>query len=298
LLLLPPRREKSSHFFRVAAVTAKHDGDDGGGGGDGDENLDENPFSPPNHYACALRTSSSRVALVICASINLFPPFFPGWERLHVISVGADGYPKSDSFDASTDLGPPVGATPPPRMTASATTAVCTSAGASASHRLAEECAAEEETRVVLRAKRPPPRPKSEVFLDRRDRDGRRTKRYSAFGVSFSSVPFFLVREYYEDDAESRRGVKNDGWECFRLVFEENSERAHARTHALSVPSVSSPPSICLTRLEEKAQSAKRERLLVSRSVKFLHGDVPRADLGRASQRLAGVLAEGGHQFS
>lgn len=39
-----------------------------------------------------------------------------------------------------------------------------------------------EETRVILRPKKPP-RPKSEVFLNK-EQQARRTKRYSAFGVS------------------------------------------------------------------------------------------------------------------
>lgn len=39
-----------------------------------------------------------------------------------------------------------------------------------------------EETRVILRPKKPP-RPKSEVFLSK-DQSQRRTKRFSAFGVS------------------------------------------------------------------------------------------------------------------
>lgn len=39
-----------------------------------------------------------------------------------------------------------------------------------------------EETCVILRPKKPP-RPKSEVFLNK-DQQTRRTKRYSAFGVS------------------------------------------------------------------------------------------------------------------
>ena len=40
-----------------------------------------------------------------------------------------------------------------------------------------------EETRVILRPKKPS-RPKSEVFL-MKDQNQRRTKRYSAFGVSY-----------------------------------------------------------------------------------------------------------------
>ena len=49
-----------------------------------------------------------------------------------------------------------------------------------------------EEVRVILRPKRPP-RPKSEVFLDQASK--RRSKRYSAFGVS-----------YVHCDAGSKRG--------------------------------------------------------------------------------------------
>lgn len=40
-----------------------------------------------------------------------------------------------------------------------------------------------EETRVILRPKKPP-RPKSEVFLNKDQQQTRRTKRFSAFGVS------------------------------------------------------------------------------------------------------------------
>lgn len=40
-----------------------------------------------------------------------------------------------------------------------------------------------EETRVIMRPKKPP-RPKSEVFLNKHDRDNPRRKRFSAFGVS------------------------------------------------------------------------------------------------------------------
>lgn len=40
-----------------------------------------------------------------------------------------------------------------------------------------------EETRVIMRPKKPP-RPKSEVFINKHDRDNPRRKRFSAFGVS------------------------------------------------------------------------------------------------------------------
>lgn len=42
---------------------------------------------------------------------------------------------------------------------------------------------AREDARVVMRPKRPP-RPKSEAFLGPHDHSNRRTKRFSAFGVS------------------------------------------------------------------------------------------------------------------
>lgn len=42
---------------------------------------------------------------------------------------------------------------------------------------------AREDARVVMRPKRPP-RPKSEAFLGPHDHNNRRTKRFSAFGVS------------------------------------------------------------------------------------------------------------------
>jgi hypothetical protein len=43
-----------------------------------------------------------------------------------------------------------------------------------------------EETRVIMRPKKPP-RPKSEVFINKHDRDNPRRKRFSAFGVSVIS---------------------------------------------------------------------------------------------------------------
>lgn len=43
-----------------------------------------------------------------------------------------------------------------------------------------------EETRVIMRPKKPP-RPKSEVFLNKQDLHPRR-KRFSAFGVSFQQM--------------------------------------------------------------------------------------------------------------
>ena len=46
-----------------------------------------------------------------------------------------------------------------------------------------------QEVKVILRPKKPP-RPQSEVFLDQVDK--RRTKRYSAFGVS---PRFLIIRE-------------------------------------------------------------------------------------------------------
>ena len=58
-----------------------------------------------------------------------------------------------------------------------------------------------EEARVILRPKKPP-RPKSEVFLNKEQQ--RRTKRYSAFGVSPSASPqrpggilLFTIRELF-----------------------------------------------------------------------------------------------------
>lgn len=51
-----------------------------------------------------------------------------------------------------------------------------------------------EETRVILRPKKPP-RPKSEVFLSK-DQSQRRTKRYSAFGVSSFMCEWIFVKPY------------------------------------------------------------------------------------------------------
>lgn len=49
-----------------------------------------------------------------------------------------------------------------------------------------------EEARVILRPKKPP-RPKSEVLLNQGS-DHRRTKRYSAFGVSLIFVLSYLLK--------------------------------------------------------------------------------------------------------
>ena len=56
-----------------------------------------------------------------------------------------------------------------------------------------------EEARVILRPKKPP-RPKSEVFLNKEQQ--RRTKRYSAFGVSAperGGILLFTIRELFAD---------------------------------------------------------------------------------------------------
>lgn len=45
----------------------------------------------------------------------------------------------------------------------------------------------QEEPQVILRQNKRPPRPKSEVFLSK---EHRRSKRYSAFGVSKSKIVF------------------------------------------------------------------------------------------------------------
>ncbi len=81
------------------------------------------------------------------------------------------------------------GETPPPKMTTSATSATCAASAvtrgfstSSDSKLLEDEIG--EEVRVIMRPRKPPPRPKSEVFLDSRA-NKRKSKRYSAFGVSF-----------------------------------------------------------------------------------------------------------------
>ncbi len=78
------------------------------------------------------------------------------------------------------------GETPPPKMTTSATAAAAVGRGFSTSSdsKLLEDEIGE-EVRVILRPRRPP-RPKSEVFLDAAQK--RRSKRYSAFGVSHAFV--------------------------------------------------------------------------------------------------------------
>ena len=50
-----------------------------------------------------------------------------------------------------------------------------------------------QEVKVILRPKRPP-RPQSEVFLDKVD-GTRRSKRYSAFGVRFFFSLLFLIKD-------------------------------------------------------------------------------------------------------
>ena len=138
-----------------------------------------------------------------------------GWDRLH---AGYDEGPscrKSDSFDVCTDLGVlgnggtsatdanavaakdaanECGETPPPKMTTSATSATCAASAvgrgfstSSDSKLLEDEIG--EEVRVIMRPRRPP-RPKSEVFLDRAQK--RKSKRYSAFGVSAMAIYFFI----------------------------------------------------------------------------------------------------------
>ena len=70
-------------------------------------------------------------------------------------------------------------------MTSSQTTTTCSAAavktGSTSSDSKLLEDEIGEEVRVIMRPKRPP-RPKSEVFLDRAQK--RRSKRFSAFGVS------------------------------------------------------------------------------------------------------------------
>ena len=86
-------------------------------------------------------------------------------------------------YAAKTGQNQPSEANPRPRMTNSATTTTCgVGRGVSTlsdSKLLEDEI--NEEVRVILRPRKPP-RPKSEVFLDQAAK--RRSKRYSAFGVS------------------------------------------------------------------------------------------------------------------
>ena len=102
--------------------------------------------------------------------------YFSGWDRLHGSDQGCPR--KSESWDmlqncnstqdqereideTSTSMGP-------------------RQLSVSSDSRLLDD-EIKQEVKVILRPKKPP-RPKSEVFLDQVDK--RRTKRYSAFGVS------------------------------------------------------------------------------------------------------------------
>ena len=107
-------------------------------------------------------------------------PFFSGWDRLHGSDQGCPR--KSDSWDMlqhcttsnSNDAQDHVqdqddNSCMGPRVLS-----------VSSDSRLLED-EIKQEVKVILRPKKPP-RPQSEVFLDQVDK--RRTKRYSAFGVS------------------------------------------------------------------------------------------------------------------
>ena len=108
-------------------------------------------------------------------------PFFSGWDRLHGSDQGCPR--KSDSWDMlqhcttsnSNDAQDHVqdqddNSCMGPRVLS-----------VSSDSRLLED-EIKQEVKVILRPKKPP-RPQSEVFLDQVDK--RRTKRYSAFGVSW-----------------------------------------------------------------------------------------------------------------
>ena len=107
-------------------------------------------------------------------------PFFAslGWDRLH---GGSDqGCPrKSDSWDVLQQAG---SSGPDNRVYEDDENARMglRQLSVSSDSRLLED-EIKQEVKVILRPKKPP-RPQSEVFLDKMDK--RRTKRYSAFGVS------------------------------------------------------------------------------------------------------------------
>lgn len=130
------------------------------------------------------------------------PLFFPGWERLHGSDEGCrksgswdsrpnpglghhhlqsedeDGAATEEGVVSSGQLPPP----PPGKMKTSQTTTTCSvtrQLSTSSDSKLLDD-EINEEVRVILRPKKPP-RPKSEVFLDKAGQ--RKSKRYSAFGV-------------------------------------------------------------------------------------------------------------------
>jgi hypothetical protein len=75
-----------------------------------------------------------------------------------------------------------------------------------------------DEARVILRPKKPP-RPKSEVFLNKEQQ--RRTKRYSAFGVSLCAPP-----------------RRTEGWWGGILLFTIQELFANGRWIIMSFPSI------------------------------------------------------------
>lgn len=122
----------------------------------------------------------------------------PGWERLH---GSDDPYLQHQLVHVNAGDNPhPIG-----RLTTSATTANCAiSRQASSSSEVKllsddyddhdDSRDKQDEVKVVMRHRRPPPRPKSEVFLDQEQK--RRSKRYSAFGVRNHFL--FLFFFYFE----------------------------------------------------------------------------------------------------
>ena len=106
-----------------------------------------------------------------------------GWDRLHGSDQGCPR--KSDSWDVlHQPTGTSSGTTPDTRGYEAekdeSTRMGLRQLSVSSDSRLLED-EIKHEVKVILRPKKPP-RPQSEVFLDQVDK--RRTKRYSAFGVS------------------------------------------------------------------------------------------------------------------
>ena len=111
------------------------------------------------------------------------PIYLLGWDRLHGSDQGCPR--KSDSWDVlHQPTGTSSGTTPDTRGYEAekdeSTRMGLRQLSVSSDSRLLED-EIKHEVKVILRPKKPP-RPQSEVFLDQVDK--RRTKRYSAFGVS------------------------------------------------------------------------------------------------------------------
>ena len=117
--------------------------------------------------------------------MNLICEYFSGWDRLHGSDQGCPR--KSDSWDMLQNCT----STQEREIEESSTSMGPRQLSVSSDSRLLED-EIKQEVKVILRPKKPP-RPKSEVFLDQVDK--KRSKRYSAFGVSIHI--FLIIDRFY-----------------------------------------------------------------------------------------------------